>query len=191
MKRRLKLVYSVLTIAFLLISIIPIRIAISFHQSPIPQAIFVLGGDARRMDFATNFWRSHKNLDIWVSDNKQYLVLYRPIAQRSGVPDEKLHLDGRATDTVTNFTTLVEDFANQKIQHTYLITSEYHMRRAKAIANIVFGSQGIVVTPLAMPSSEDSPESLMKVLRDCGLSILWIFTKRTGASFNPILRYLK
>jgi uncharacterized SAM-binding protein YcdF (DUF218 family) len=187
MKRRPKLVYSGLTIAFLLISIIPIRIAIAFHQAPVPQAIFVLGGDPNRMEFAAQFWRSHKDLDIWVSDNKQYLVLYRPIAQKLGVPDEKLHLDGRATDTVTNFTTLVQDFVTHKIQHAYLITSDYHMRRSRAIATIVLGSQGIVVTPLAVPSSGDKSESLIRVVRDCGRSLLWIVIGRTGASLNPKL----
>ena len=188
MKRRLKLVYSVLTIAFLLISIIPIRIAIAFHQSPVPQAIFVLGGDDARMRVVAEFWRSHRNLDIWVSDYQSSLERYRPIFQKFDIPDRQLRLDGRATDTVTNFTTLVEDFVNQKIQHTYLITSDYHMRRSRAIATIVFGSQGIVVTPLAVPSSGNMSESLLRVLRDCGRSVLWIFSGKTGASLNPKLQ---
>jgi len=183
-----RLVCLALAIAFLLGSIIPMRIVIAFYQAPVPQAIFVLGGDPMRMEFAASFWQSHKNLDIWVSENKQYLALYQPIAQRLGLPDEKLHLDGRATDTVTNFTTLVEDFANQKIQHTYLITSDYHMRRSRAIASIVFGSQGIVVTPLEIPSSGEQSESLLRVLRDCGRSVLWIFSGKTGASLNPKLQ---
>ena len=186
-KTKHKLVWLVLAIALALFSVIPLRIAIAFHQTPVPQAIFVLGGDGRRMEFAANLWRSHKNLDIWVSENKQYLAVYRPIAQRFGVPDEKLHLDGRATDTVTNFTTLVEDFVNQKIQHIYLITSDYHMQRSRAIATIVLGSKVIVVTPLVVPSSEDKPESLVRVVRDCGRSLFWIFTNRTGASLNPRL----
>jgi uncharacterized SAM-binding protein YcdF (DUF218 family) len=187
MKRRLKLVYSVLTIAFLLISIIPIRIAIAFHQTPLPQAIFVLGGDSKRMEFAAQFWRSHKDLDIWVSDFDFNLNYDRLIFQQFGVPDERLRLDGRATDTVTNFTTLAEDFVQSKIQHIYLITSDYHMRRARAIAAIVLGSQGIVVTPLAVPSSEDRSESLIRVVRDCGRSLLWVFSGRTGSSLNPRL----
>ena len=34
---------------------------------------------------------------------------HRRILRMSGVSDEQLHLDGDATDTVTNFTTLVDD----------------------------------------------------------------------------------
>ena len=190
-KNKHKLVGLVLAITLALFSIIPTKIAIAFYQAPVPQAIFVLGGDLRRMEFTANFWRSHTDLDIWVSENEHSLALYQPIAQRFGVPNEKLHLDGRAIDTVTNFTTLVGDFVNQKIQHTYLITSDYHMRRARAIASIVFGSEGIVVTPLSVLSSGDSSESVVRVLRDCGRSLLWIFTNRTGASLNPRLKVIQ
>ena len=52
MKRKLKLVRWVLTIALLLTSIIPVRIAIAFHQTPIPQAMFVVGDAVERMTFA-------------------------------------------------------------------------------------------------------------------------------------------
>ena len=99
------------------------------------------------MVFAAQFWRSHKDLDIWVSDFDFNLNYDRLIFEKFGVPDQRLRLDGRATDTVTNFTTLAEDFVENKIQHIYLITSDYHLRRARAIATIVLGSAGIVVTP--------------------------------------------
>ena len=182
-----RLVWLVLAIALSLLSIIPVKIAIAFQQTPVPQAIFVLGGDSQRMEFAAQFWRSHKDLDIWVSDFDFNLNYDRLIFQQFGVPDERLRLDGRATDTVTNFTTLAEDFVQSKIQHIYLITSDYHMRRARAIATIVLGSQGIVVTSLAIPSSDDKSESLMRVMRDCGRSLLWVFSGRTGSSLNPRL----
>jgi uncharacterized SAM-binding protein YcdF (DUF218 family) len=137
------------------------------------------------MEFAAQFWQSHQDFDIWVSDFDSNLNHNRLIFQKFGVPDQRLRLDGRATDTVTNFTTLAEAFVQNKIQHIYLITSDYHMRRSRAIAAIVLGSQGIVVTPLAVPSSEDGSESLVRVLQDCGRSFLWIVTGRTGASLNP------
>jgi uncharacterized SAM-binding protein YcdF (DUF218 family) len=187
MKRKRRLVYLGLAIAFTLTSIIPVRIAIAFHQAPVPQTIFVLGGATQRMRFAAQFWHDHQNLDIWVSDCAKNLDANRRLFQQLGVPIQRLHLDGRATDTVTNFTTLVGDFSKQKLQHIYLITSDYHMRRARAIATIVLGSQGIVVTPVAVLSLGEQSESLLRVLRDCGRSFLWIFFGRTGASFNPRL----
>ncbi|MBD2251567.1 YdcF family protein [Nostoc parmelioides] len=188
MRRKLKLVKLILAIAFIFTSIIPVRIAIAFHQAPVPQAIFVLGGAAERMGFAAQFWQSHQNLDIWVSDFAWNLDANRRIFLKFGVPDAKLHLDGRATDTVTNFTTLAGNFADQRLQHIYLITSDYHMRRAQAIATIVLGSQGTVVTPVAVASRNQPPESLVRLLRDGGRSFLWLVTGRTGASFNSRLK---
>jgi len=168
MKRKQRLMWLVLAIALLLTSMIPVRIAITFYQTPVPQAIFVLGSASERMRFAGQFWQSHQNLNIWVSDFGWNLDVDRRIFLQYGVAEAKLHLDGRATDTVTNFTTLAEDFAHQRLQHIYLITSDYHMRRARAIATIVLGSQGIVVTPVAVASQNQPSESLMRVLRDCG-----------------------
>jgi hypothetical protein len=54
--------------ALLLISFIPVRIAVTFRQAPTPQGIFVLGGDYNRTRFAGKFWLSRRDLDIWVSD---------------------------------------------------------------------------------------------------------------------------
>jgi uncharacterized SAM-binding protein YcdF (DUF218 family) len=188
MKWKVKLAWFVFGIMLVLVSIIPVKIAIAFHQVPVPQAIFVLGGNGSRMEFAAQFWQSHRNLDIWVSDFESNLNYNRLIFEKFGVPNRQLRFDGRATDTVTNFTTLVNKFADSKLQHLYLITSDYHIRRSRAIATIVLGSQGIVVTPIAVPSSVYKSESLLRVMRDCGRSFLWIVTNRTGASFNPRIK---
>lgn len=185
--RCLKLTGLVFALGLVLVGIIPVRIAIALHRAPIPQSIFVLGSDPARMEFAARFWQSHSNLDIWVSDYASYEQPNRRIFRQFGVPNERVRFDGRATDTVTNFTTLVGDFVSQKLEHIYLITSDYHMRRSRAIATIVLGSRGIAVTPVAVPSTGQNSESLVRVLRDCGRSLLWIVTGRSGASFNPIL----
>jgi uncharacterized SAM-binding protein YcdF (DUF218 family) len=120
------------------------------------------------MKFAVQFWQSHRNLDIWVSDFESNLNYNRRIFQQIGVPNQRLRFDGKATDTVTNFTSMVDKFADRKLKHIYLITSDYHISRARAIASIVLGSQGIVVTPLTVPSSGDRSESLIRVVQDCG-----------------------
>jgi uncharacterized SAM-binding protein YcdF (DUF218 family) len=187
---RLKLQILIVAISFILTGIIPGRIAIAFHQAPTPQAILVLGSASERMEFAAQFWQSHTDLDIWVSDYPWNLDVNRRIFEKFGVPNQRLHLDGRATDTVTNFTSLTADFVRQKLQHIYLITSDYHLNRARAIATIVFGSQGIVVTPVGVPSQGEESESLVRVLRDCGRCLLWVVSGKTGASLNPRLEKL-
>ncbi|MDF5714039.1 MAG: YdcF family protein [Rhizonema sp. NSF051] len=180
--KKLSILTLVGFLAILLISIIPVRLFIASYQAPQPQAIFTLGGGQDREEFTAQFASAYSSLDIWVSsgtpDNKA-----REIFRAAGIPDRLVHLDYRAVDTVTNFTSLVEDFKSQNIQHLYLITSDFHMPRAKAIATLVLGSRGIAFTPISIPSNQ-SKESLLHILRDSGRSILWIVTGRTGASFN-------
>jgi hypothetical protein len=69
-----------------------------------------LGGDYKRMEFATQFWESHKDLDIWVSDCNSHLNYNRPIFQQFGVPNHQLRFHSIATDTITNFTFMVSEF---------------------------------------------------------------------------------
>ena len=71
-----------------------------------------------------------------------------------------------------------------------MLTSDYHMRRARAIATLVFGSIGIAVTPVALPFPAHliQPESKLRITRDCIRSLILIVTGRTGASLNAELK---
>lgn len=167
----------------LLLSIIPVRLAIASYQAPDPQAILTLGGGGDREAFTAQFAKKHPSLEIWVSSG-QSPDEARAIFRAVGIPDTRVHLDRRAVDTVTNFTSLVADFKHQTIQHIYLITSDFHMSRAKVIATLVLGSRGIAFTPIAIPTNHPK-ESWERILRDFGRAIVWVFTGRTGASLNP------
>ena len=123
-------------------------------------------------------------MPIWVSSGIP-IPRTRSIFREANIPDHRLHFDRRATDTVTNFTTLVNDLASAGIRHLYLITSDYHMARARAIATLVLGSRSITFTPVSIPTPNAMPESPLRILRDTGRSILWLTTGRTGASFDP------
>jgi len=171
-----------------LIGIIPLRLAITLNRVPTPEAVLVLGGNSDRMKFAAKFWQSHPQLDIWVSDYRSNFVFNSSVFQKAGVPQQQIHYDFCPTDTVTNFTCLVKTLTERNLWHLYLITSDYHIARARAIATLVLGSRGIVVTPIAVPSQGYEPESLFRILRDCLRSLMWIMTGWTGASFNPRLR---
>nr|WP_242040774.1 YdcF family protein [Coleofasciculus sp. FACHB-1120] len=165
------------------IGIIPVRIAIAHLQAPVPQVILALGGGPDREKFTAQFAQTHRSLEIWVSSGTRPDKA-REIFQAAGIPDDRVHLDRRAVDTVTNFTSLVADFKSLNIQHLYLITSDFHMRRATAIAILVLGSRGIAFTPVPIPSNQPL-ESWLHVLRDFGRALFWIVTGHTGASLNP------
>jgi uncharacterized SAM-binding protein YcdF (DUF218 family) len=174
--------------AIIIISVIPIRLAIARYQMPRPQAIFVLGGSFSRIKFTAQFFHSYPHLDIWVSDYDKNFGSNSRIFKRAGVPKQQIHYDFCATDTVTNFTCLVNKFKEKNLKHLYLVTSDYHMNRAMAIAITVLGSRGITVTPVSVPSANPKPESPLQFFRDSIRSIVWILTGRTGASFNPEVR---
>jgi uncharacterized SAM-binding protein YcdF (DUF218 family) len=172
------------TLILLLASFIAIQLAIAYYQTPQPQAILTLGGGKHREEFTAQFARNHPSLEIWVSTGSPPNIA-QPIFRTAGIPDSRVHLDYRAVDTVTNFTSLVADFQRQDIQHLYLITSDFHMARAKAIAFFVLGSRGIAFTPVPIPTKEP-PETWLHILRDIGRALLWLITGRTGASLRKL-----
>lgn len=180
-------IFALAGFLLILLLFIPIRLAIASYQAPQPQAILTLGGGPEREEFTAQFAQNHLSLDIWVSSGNSPDYSYK-IFQTAGIPSDRLHLDYRATDTVTNFTTLVSDFKQRRIQHLYLITSDFHMPRAKAIATIVLGSQGITFTPVPIFSSYPR-ESMIRIFRDFGRSVVWFFTGRTGASLRANLSH--
>lgn len=144
-----------------------------------PEAFLVLGGHEERERFAATLARQHPDLPIWVSSGSPPDYVEQ-IFKNRGISSERLHLDYRASDTVTNFTTLVDELKAQGIDRVYLITSQNHMPRARAVGKIVFGSRGIAIEPIAVPSN-NPPEPIEKCLRDSARSILWLTTGRTGA----------
>ena len=150
-----------------------------------PEALFVLGGHEERECFAAKLAQKYPHLPIWVSSGspKDYA---QKIFTKAGIESDRLHLDYQASDTVTNFTSLVDELKAQGIDSVYLITSENHMPRARLIGEIVFGSRGIIIKPVAVPS-DAPPESINKSLRDGARAILWLTTGHTGATITRLL----
>lgn len=166
---------------------IPIRLEIAKIQAPQPQAFFILGGGPEREQLTAELARWYPSLDIWISSGSSPDKI-RNIFQAAGVSLTRIHMDYRAIDTVTNFTTLVNDFKHNNIKHLYLITSDFHMPRAKAIATIVLGSQGIAFTPVSVQPLEPPPEETwLHIVRDSGRALLWVVSGYTGVEFKNAL----
>ncbi|MEM8805438.1 MAG: YdcF family protein [Cyanobacteria bacterium P01_G01_bin.38] len=146
-----------------------------------PEVALVLGGATEREEFAVQFAAEHPDIDVWVSSgsNPEYAEWVFETAQ---IPPERFKLDYRAVDTVTNFTTLVDDLHQDGVKSIYLITSDYHMRRAVVIAEIILGSRGIHFKPVTVPSNQP-PEPLTQSIRDGIRSILWVLTGKNGSEF--------
>lgn len=178
---------SVATGTVFLFGSIPIKLALAAHQAPRPQAILVLGGGTGREEVAARLAKHYPQLEIWVSSGDKPPQAANALFLAAGINTRRVHLDYRATDTVTNFTTLVDKFKQRHIQHIYLITSDFHMPRAKAIGSIVFGHHGIAFTPVVVPTNRPK-ESWLRIVRDGGRSIVWILTGQTGEQFGLMLQ---
>lgn len=159
------------------------KLAVAAYQVPSPQAVLVLGGSSRRELSAAQLAAQFPSLDIWVSSGLPS-AQSNEIFLEKNVPLSRVNFDYKATDTVTNFTTIVGKLQEREIQHIYLITSDFHMRRATAIAFWVLGSRGIAYTPVLVSSSQP-PEPHHKIIRDVARSWLWLLTGRTGSSLDP------
>jgi len=159
------------------------------------EAIVVLGGEIDREAYAARMAQEHEQLPVWVSSGTNPEYAEWLFFEEAGIERDRLHLDYRAVDTVTNFTTLVRDLKQAGIDKIYLITSENHMRRASLVGEIVFGSNNIVFEPITVPSTL-AAEPVNKTVRDGIRAVMWTFTGYTGAdlvalkdtSFPKILR---
>lgn len=147
-----------------------------------PQALLVLGGDKNRELFAAKFARKYPKLEIWVSSgsNPEYAEW---VFSQAGIDLNRVHLDRQAVDTVTNFTTLVDEFKARGITSIYLVTSDDHMVRSTVIGEIVLGSRGITFKPLSVPSGREA-EPWEKSVRDGVRAIVWVITGHTGAQLG-------
>lgn len=143
-----------------------------------PQAVLVLGGEAERERYAAKFAQQHPQLPVWISSGapREYSEW---VFSEAGVDLDRLKLDYRAVDTLTNFTTLVDDLKANGVSKVYLITSDYHMRRSRMIGQIVLGSRGIDFQSVAIPSQRPE-EDVAKTLRDGGRAVVWLMTGYTG-----------
>jgi uncharacterized SAM-binding protein YcdF (DUF218 family) len=162
----------------------PVNLAIAHLLWPQPDGILVLGGQPHREATAARLARIYPDLHVWSSSGlgpeRAYLIF-----DGLGVSRDRLTLDYQAVDTVTNFTTLVKTFRRQRVHHLYLITSDYHMPRACAIATIILGSHRIAFTPVMAPSLKPS-ESPLRICRDMLRSWLWLTTGWSGANLRQV-----
>ena len=145
---------------------------------PPPQMILVLGGDVAREQVAAQLARAD-GLPVVVSGgtNPEYATwLFR---EREGLPAGQVTLDYRARDTLTNFTSLVDDLRQARIRHALLVTSSDHMERALLVGRIVAGSRGIHLTPVSVPCGNACLQETQKKIWGDGLrAAVWVISGR-------------
>lgn len=151
-----------------------------------PQGVLVLGGGYDRETFAAQFAHRHPQLPVWVSGGSEPEFANKVFGD-AGVSLQQVHLDYEAVDTITNFTTIADNLKAQGVTSVYLITSDYHMRRATLLGLLIFGSRGIVFQPVTIPS-ERAEEPLVKTVADGVRALVWLATGRTGNDYKYRLK---
>ena len=144
---------------------------------PPPQLILVLGGDAAREQVAARLARAD-GLPVLVSSgsNPEYA---RWLFDRQGLAAGQVQLDYRAHDTLTNFTSLVDELRQAKVRHVLLVTSSDHMERAMLVGRIVAGSRGITLTPVPVPCGDRcQQEEAGKIWGDGFRALVWVVSGR-------------
>ena len=160
-------------------------------SQPPPQLILVLGGDADRERVAADLSR-RDGLPVLVSGGSNPEYAEWQFGQQ-GLDQGRVQLDYRATDTLSNFTSVVDELRRAKVRHVLLVTSSDHMNRALLVGRLVAGSRGITLTPVSVPCGElCHPEGRRKVWGDGLRAALWVLTGRdlrtwAAERFAPLL----
>ena len=149
------------------------------HTGHAPFAALALGGDIRREHYAIQLMRTRRELQ----NSKLYISSgdVRPTASvLQTLRQDRVVIDHRAVDTLSNFTTLVDNFVKEGIRHVVIITTAEHAPRAHAIAFIVLGSKRISSEIVrVLPGSNDRVvrvESRLRIVRDVLRALLWVAT---------------
>ncbi|WP_254945005.1 YdcF family protein [Cyanobium sp. AMD-g] len=143
---------------------------------PPPQMILVLGGDADREAAAARLARTD-GLPVVVTGGTNPEYAHWLFQQKEGLPPRQVQLDYRARDTVSNFTSLVDDLRKSRIRHALLVTSTDHMQRALLVGRIVAGSRGIHLTPVSVPCGDLCVvESRRRLWGDGARAALWVIS---------------
>ena len=162
---------------------------------PPPQLILVLGGDVDRERVAAEL-AQRDGLPVLVSggSNPEYAHW---LFDHQGLDAGRVQLDYRATDTLSNFTSVVDELKRAQVRHVLLVTSSDHMDRALLVGRVVAGSRGISLTPVPVPCGQRClPEGRSKVWGDGARAALWVLTGRdvrgwAAARFGPLLEELQ
>jgi uncharacterized SAM-binding protein YcdF (DUF218 family) len=145
---------------------------------PPPQMILVLGGDVDREQRAAEL-AAERQLPVVVSGGSNPEYAHWLFEQRQGLAPDQVRLDYRASDTLSNFTSLVDDLRRARIRHALLVTSQDHMDRALLVGRIVAGSRGIHLTPEPVSCGDHChPESRRKIWGDGLRAAVWVLSGR-------------
>jgi hypothetical protein len=121
-----------------------VKVSSGIGHSEAPGTFLILGGSKNRELECAKLLK-----DVLSSRSGGHIILSSgstnqlELAAAANIVPQLVHIDRRAVDTLTNFTSLVKDLRRSGCKSVAIVTSQSHMKRAYPIALIVFGSYGI------------------------------------------------
>lgn len=141
-----------------------------------PDAILHLGGDPRRIERTIEEARRHPQAVVVISSEG-------PV-NAADIAPERVIVDDIAYDTVGNFTDTWPIIRRLAARRVYVVTSNWHMPRAMAIATVAYFGRG--VTPIACPWPNGDHQDPGNVLWDVMRTVQWRVTGRpTSRGYRP------
>lgn len=167
--------------AYLILGISALGIGMGIRQSLIlaaaekqpPSAIVVLGGGIRREQLAARLAQDHPEIRVIVSSGSGIPCLYKVFVEDARLPWERVTIDHKATDTLTNFTATLPYLKAAGDRKVWLVATDGHLPRAQILARIIWGSQGIVMDPMVL-KGDGNQESGIKTVIDTTRALLWV-----------------
>lgn len=149
-------------------------ITVFFASSKPVDAFFVLGGSIKREMYVAELAQKYPQIPILISSgSKDPCILL--IFQRQTAPMDNVWLEKCADSTFDNFYYSIPILRQWGVRKVKLITSTTHLPRAKLMAQILLGSQGIWVSPdiIQEQGIPGNREYWWKTGLDVTRSILW------------------
>ncbi|MGQ4648138.1 ElyC/SanA/YdcF family protein [Lyngbya aestuarii] len=124
-------------------------------------ASFVLGGSIRREVYVAELVKQHPLPRVLISRGSQDPCIFQ-IFQQAKAPLHRVWLEKCADSTSNNFYFSIPILRNWGIRKVKLITSPTHLLRAKWMAQIILGDQGIwveaeIVEEYGIPGKTEFP----------------------------------
>lgn len=176
------LLIAVLAILVLLFaSLLPkVILMLTSHHSLPADVFLVLGGSINREIYVARLAKQYPNMPILISqgsDDPCILLIF----QREQAPIDNVWLEKCAESTFGNFFFTAPILKTWHAKKVKLITSQTHLPRAKLLAEIILGSQGIAVDLDIAPETgiPGNDESIFKTTIDVTRSLFWAFMSQT------------
>ena len=154
----------------------------AFLNNESPQIVMVLGGDLKREDLGIKMAKT-LGLPLLISggSNREHALW---AVKKSGLSTDLVILDYRAKDTLSNFTSIINELVAKEISHILTITSKDHMNRAMVVGQIVAGSRGVRLTSIPVSCAPlCKEETLQKLIFDFIRAIIWVATNQDPKIF--------